>query len=77
VVGPAGSPSIAERDRAVLWWCMQDRAVERRGLAGAPPCGPSDLIDALAVDLFTALMNPRTVCGCQLVILEHRQHLGV
>jgi hypothetical protein len=50
-----------------LWWCMQDRTVERRGLAGALPFGPSDLIDALAVDLFGA--------QCQIQLLaDHRAH---
>jgi hypothetical protein len=46
---------------------MQDRTVERRGLAGALPCGPSDLIDELAVDLFGA--------QCQIQLLaDHRAH---
>jgi hypothetical protein len=47
---------------------MQDRTVERRGLAGDLPGGPSDLIDALAVDLFGAQ------CQIQLLV-DHRAHV--
>ena len=42
-------------------------ATKRRGLAGALPFGPSDLIDALAVDLFGA--------QCQIQLLaDHSAH---
>src|SRR5258706_15483358 len=85
VISPAGFPSIA--DVTALFCGGACRIVpSSTGGCRRSALRPSDLIDALALDLFGAQCQillladhraPRTVCGCQLVILEHRHHLGV